>query len=131
VGEWNAEATHPLFEHLMKGKIIFDWIEGNSFLLMTSDWEKSKIPNNRSIIGYDKSSNAYVMLYSDERNVLRIYEMTFNDGIWKLWRNSPGFSQRFSGTFKDNNNKFSGTWELCEDDISWKKDLEVTYTKVN
>jgi len=40
------------------------------------------------------------MLYFDERNVSRIYEMTFSNGIWKLWRNIPVFSQRFSGIIK-------------------------------
>jgi hypothetical protein len=57
--------------------------------------------------------------------------MTFNYGILKLWRNSPGFSQRFSGTFKENKNKFTGVWELYENDINWKKDLEITYIRIN
>jgi hypothetical protein len=129
-GEWIAEAAHPLFEHSIEGKITFGWLQENSFFFMNSSWKKAGPPDSKSIIGHDDSSDMFTMLYSDERNVFRIYEMIFNNGILKLWRNFPGFSQRFTGSFKDNNNEFSGVWELCEDDINWKKDLEITYTRI-
>jgi hypothetical protein len=41
-GERNTEATHPLFEHPVKGKITFGWLKGNSFFFMNSDWEKQE-----------------------------------------------------------------------------------------
>jgi hypothetical protein len=118
VGEWYAEATHPLFEPLLKGKITFGWLEGNSFLFMNSDWEKPGPPDSRSISGYDESTDHFTMLYFDERNVSRIYEMTFSNGIWKLWRNIPVFSQRFNGIIKTDGNTIEGVWDLCEDDIN-------------
>ena len=70
------------------------------------------------------------MIYFDERGVSRIYEMEFSDSGWKLWRNFPGFSQRYTGTVKDDGNTIEGVWELCEDDINWKKDLEIIYTRI-
>jgi pimeloyl-ACP methyl ester carboxylesterase len=27
------------------------------------------------------------------------YGMSFTDGVWMMWRNVPGFSQRFTGAF--------------------------------
>ena len=48
VGEWYAEATHPLFEHLLKGKVSLGWLEGNSFLFMNSDCEKPGPPDSRA-----------------------------------------------------------------------------------
>ena len=35
----------------------------------------------------------------------RVYEMGFADGVWKLLRIAPGFSQRFPGTFDETGDK--------------------------
>jgi len=43
------------------------------------------------IIGRDESTEAYSVLYHGERGVCRIYQMSLADGIWKLWRDAPGF----------------------------------------
>jgi hypothetical protein len=58
------------------------------------------------------------------------YKMTLRDTIWKLWRNAPDFSSRFTGTFGDNGDTIIGVWELSEDGSTWKRDLELTYTLV-
>jgi len=47
ISEWNGEATHPLFEHLLKG-VSLGWLEGNSFLFMNSDCEKPGPPDSRA-----------------------------------------------------------------------------------
>ncbi len=37
VGEWDLEATHPMFPGVVvTGKAIFEWIDGDRFLLMKS-----------------------------------------------------------------------------------------------
>ncbi len=70
------------------------------------------------------------MLYFDERGVSRIYEMTLSGNVWKMWRNSPGFSQRFTGTLVDKGRTIIGVWELSKDGSNWERDLELTYTRV-
>jgi hypothetical protein len=70
------------------------------------------------------------MRYFDERGVSRKYEMTLRDNSWKYWRNAPGFSQRFTGTFADEGNTIIGIWELSADGSIWKRDLELTFTRV-
>jgi hypothetical protein len=70
------------------------------------------------------------MLYFDERGVSRIHETTLEGNIWKFWRNAPGFSQRNTGTFADNDNTIQLISELCRDDVNWANDLEQTYTRV-
>lgn len=62
--------------------------------------------------------------------------MSFSDGIWKLWRDSPDFSplkfsQRFTGTFSDDDKTISGGWEICHDATRWEHDFDLTYTKVS
>lgn len=61
--------------------------------------------------------------------------MSFADGIWKLWRDSPDFSpfdfaQRFTGTFADGDRRIDARWEIAEDGETWETDFDLTYTKV-
>lgn len=70
------------------------------------------------------------MLTFDERGVSRKYEMTLRDNIWKWWRNAPGFCQRYEGRIVDGGNMIVGKGELSKDSVSWEKDLDLTYTRV-
>jgi hypothetical protein len=51
------------------------------------------------------------MLYFDFPGVSRAYEMGLSDGVWSLGRDSPGLSQRFTGTFSDDGNAITARWE--------------------
>ena len=63
-------------------------------------------------------------------SVARVYEMSFSDGLWRLWRDSPGFSQRFTGTFSDDAITIAGRWERSSDGSMWEHDFDLTYTRV-
>ena len=70
------------------------------------------------------------MLYFDESGVSRKYEVSLHDNVWKWWRNSPDFSQRFTGTIVDDGNTIASTGELSKDNGStWEKDLALTYRR--
>ena len=69
------------------------------------------------------------MHYFDSRGVFRVYEVSIDDESWRLWRNAPGFSQRFTGTFADGGDAIVGRWQLCQDDVRWDDDLEITYRR--
>ena len=56
--------------------------------------------------------------------------MTFIGSIWTLWREFPGFSQRFHGTFSDDGNIITARWEKSSDGSNWERDFDLTYTKV-
>jgi hypothetical protein len=70
------------------------------------------------------------MLYFDSRAVSRIYQMSLSDGVWKLWREAPSFSQRFTGTFSDDGRIIRDRWEKSTDGSQWEHDFDLTYTKV-
>jgi hypothetical protein len=36
--------------------------------------------------GCDAANGTYYQLYSDERGVCRVYEMSIGNGEWRLWR---------------------------------------------
>jgi hypothetical protein len=67
--------------------------------------------------------------YFDSRGVFRVYDMSIDDARWRLWRDAPGFSQRFIGTFAEGGETINGRWELCQDDVNWNNDLQIDYRR--
>jgi hypothetical protein len=131
VGEWNTIGTHPALPGtILHGHVTCEWIEDGAFLCMRSEVEEEGIPSGVFIFGSDDASEVISMLYFDERGVSRIFETSLHGNILKFWRNAPGFSQRFTGTFADNNNTIQVITELSEDGSNWARDLEQTYTRV-
>lgn len=59
------------------------------------------------------------MHYFNSRGVFRVYEVSIDDASWRLWRDAPGFSQRFTGQLADRGNTIAGRWQLCRDDLHW------------
>ena len=131
IGNWNTTGTHPLIpDTILHGRTLFEWLENGAFLMMRSEINEPGVPSGIAIFGSDDSAEEYFMLYFDERGVSRKYEVTLHDNIWKVWRNAPGFSQRFTGTIVEGGNTIIGKWELSRDGSSWEKDLELTYKRV-
>lgn len=69
------------------------------------------------------------MHYFDSRGVFRVYESSVDAKAWRLWRDAPGFSQRFAGTFADDGDTIVGRWELSRDDAHWDDDLQIVYRR--
>jgi len=134
VGEWNIEITSMSFyadpSAMARGQSSFNWLEGGAFLRQRSEIQNSDFPRSIAILGFDDAARTYIMLYSDSREVSRIYLMSLSGGVWKLWRDFPGFSQRFTGTFSDANNTINASWEKSSDGSNWEHDFDVTYTRV-
>jgi hypothetical protein len=132
VGKWNAEVLFPSFSPTpMHTVAIFEWVEDRSFLAWRADAPSDIFPSAVFLIGADDSIDRYTALYSDSRGVSRIYDMSLSDdGVWKLWRNDPGFSQRFTGRFSEDGNIIAAAWETSQDDSTWKLDFNVTYTRI-
>jgi hypothetical protein len=131
IGVWNTVGTHPgIPDIILHGHTSFEWLEGGAFLLMRSEIDEPGIPSGIAIFGSDDSEEEYYMLYFDERGVSRKYEVTLRDNIWKWWRNAPGFFQRYEGTIVDGGNTIIGKGELSKDGLSWEKDLDLIYKRV-
>ncbi|HZQ05793.1 MAG TPA: hypothetical protein VFD70_04385 [Anaerolineae bacterium] len=130
VGEWETVGKHRLVPDTLHGHASFEWLEGGAFLMMYSEIDEPGVPTGIAIFGSDDATKEFFMLYFDERGVSRKYEAMLRDNIWTYWRNAPGFSQRFTGTIADEGNTIIGVSELSEDDATWKRDLELTFTRV-
>lgn len=134
MGEWNIEITSMSFyadpSAVAHGQSSFNWLEGGAFLRQHFEVPNSDFPRAIAIIGPDDAAKTYCMLYSDSRGVSRIYQMSLSGGVWKIWRDFPGFSQRFTGTFSDANNTINASWEKSSDGSNWEHDFDLTYTKI-
>jgi hypothetical protein len=132
VGSWQVEITMPSDPPLIvRGLTVYKWLEEGRFLLMRSNVEHADFPIAAAVVGGDDSNGSYSMLYSDSRGVTRIYAMSLSGEVWELWRNAPGFSQRFTGEFSEDGNTITGRWEASADGENWKLDFDLTYTKAN
>ncbi len=87
-------------------------------------------PDSISIIGCDAANGTYVQLYSDERGVCRVYQMSIGSGEWKLWRQGHPFPQRFTATISDDGNTIAGRWEKAEDGTTFSTDFYLTFHRV-
>ena len=81
------------------------------------------------IIGLDDSTEIYSVLYHDERGVARVYQMSLDDDLWKLWRTTPDFSQRFEGRFSEDGQTITARWQISSDGATWSHDFALTYKK--
>jgi hypothetical protein len=128
VGSWAIEATHPaLPAAVARGQADFEWLEGKRFLLQRSQTDHPDFPD--SLIVFGDFEDGLAMHYYDSRGVHRVYGVSFSDGVWKMWRNASGFSQRFTGTFSDDANAIEGVWRLSRDDTSWDDDLKISFRR--
>jgi len=134
VGRWNVVASEMSFfpdqSFTSGGQDSFEWFDKGGYLIMRSQADHPEFPDAMGIIGLDDLSANYTMLYFDSRGVSRIYQMSLGNGVLKFWRDAPGFSQRFTGTFSDDNNTIKGRWEKSEDGSNWEHDFTLTYTKI-
>jgi hypothetical protein len=145
VGVWTTEATHPAFPGgVVHGTAIIEWLEGERFLIHRSRTDHPDFPDAISIIGFtdrdrvDNQPNTdpaasgathLSMHYFDSRGVFRVYQVSMDEDSWRIWRDARGFSQRFTGTFAHGGNTIVGRWQLCQDDVHWNDDLQITYRR--
>jgi hypothetical protein len=128
IGAWATSATHPAFPSLeVSGRTTFEWLEGRHFLIGRSTNEHPDFPDGLTVIG--AGEEGLTMHYYDSRGVERIYRASLIDGVLKLWRDAPGFSQRYTGTLSDDANTIAGLWHLSRDGSNWDADLEITYRR--
>jgi hypothetical protein len=131
VGEWTMEAIPPGGPPWPgEGRVTFAWFQDAPLLIQRWHVDLPEAPDGVALIGCDGMSGRYYQLYTDDRDVQRIYEMSLDAGVWRLWRNGAPFSQRFTGTFSDDGRTITGRWEIAEDGTTWKTDFDLIYTKV-
>jgi hypothetical protein len=137
IGRWDTE---PVVEGRSVGmsRAVFEWVDDGAFVRQTADadepwddpgWRENSPLPTLSIIGLDDSDGGFTVLYSDARDVFRVYRMTLEDRVWRQWRAAPGFHQRFTGAISGDGTTISGMWEFSSDGETWRKDFDLIYRR--
>lgn len=132
VGAWDMELSEASFlpdpDAKVHGSVVVEWIEQGAALAMRMG--ESATPTATWIIGRDDCEPDYHVLYGDDRGVSRVYRMSFNDGTWRMWRDTPGFSQRFSAEVTPGQAEVTGSWQKSADGgTTWEHDFKVRYRR--
>lgn len=131
LGTWELEASWPDGTAWPGGgRVTFEWHESGAHLVERGTVDLPEAPDNVSIIGCDAANGTYFQLYSDERGVCRVYEMSIDDREWKLWRTGEPFAQRFVGVFSDDGDTITARWEIAEDFENYVTDFHLVYHRV-
>jgi hypothetical protein len=125
VGVWATEATHPQFDGVVRGSTTFEWLEGCRFLIQRTQNDHESFPDSIGIIGAPEAGGGLAMEYFDSRGVRRTYGISLAGDVLRMWRDAPGFDQRYSATL--GHDTFEGVWQLARTPGDWTDDLRVTY----
>jgi hypothetical protein len=126
VGDWAlGDPSAPV------GRTSYSWLEGGFFLVQRWTVDIPEAPDGIAILGEDATTGGLVQHYYDSRGVARVYGMSLDGGVWRLWREGPDFWQRFTGTFSEDGTTISGTWESSPDGSNWQHDFNLLYTRVS
>ena len=131
-GAWDMELSEASFlpgaDATVSGSVSFEWIEQGAALVMRMG--NAATPTATWIIGRDDSEPDYHVLYADDRGVSRVYRMSFSDGTWRMWRNTPEFSQRFDAEVSADQAEINGSWQKSLDGgVTWEHDFKVRYSR--
>ncbi|HEY3086355.1 MAG TPA: hypothetical protein VGK28_12965 [Candidatus Dormibacteraeota bacterium] len=127
LGDWVADSK--AFSE-GRGHTIVTLTEDGKFMRIHSVEEDQRFPESLMIIGADEASDYCTVLYYDSRGVYRVYRTRLAGGEWTIWRDAPGFNQRYIGKLSEDGRSITGRWEMSEDGKSWKVDFDLNYTKV-
>jgi hypothetical protein len=127
IGTWDTAAKHRLVDEVVSGTATFEWLEGGHFLVQRSRSDHELFPDGMSVIGAPEAGDGLVLEYFDSRGVRRTYRASLEGGVWRMWRDQPGFDQRFSATIATD--VFEGMFEIAETPGEWQEDMRVTYRR--
>jgi hypothetical protein len=127
VGEWQTIAPAMKAE----GRTTFAWLVGGGFLIEQSEVQRPEFPNSISIIGLTGPAGALRQHYFDSRGVARVYEMTFADGTWTLYRAGPDWPQRYVGKLSPDGDTITGRWERGDEPgAPLQHDFDLNFSRV-
>jgi hypothetical protein len=131
VGDWEMELSNAAFlrppADTVRGQVSCEWIENGAFLLMRMGMGMGA--DALWLMGRDEAQPLYKVFYFDARAVSRVYEMSFADQQWTMWRDSERFSQRFTGRLSADGRIITAEWTKRSDQQEWEHDFDVTYRR--
>jgi hypothetical protein len=139
VGPWTMEISNasflPNLSDVIQSSASFEWFEDGEFLVLSQGMRlvlrqgTGETAHATWLIGHDQDSPNYTVLYFDDRHFSRVYEMSFKDDVWKIWRNAPNFVQSYEGRLSKDKNTITGAWGKSSDGKKWEHDFDLVYRR--
>jgi hypothetical protein len=140
LGEWWFDAIVDGVA-VARARLVAEWQEDGAYLVQRAAAEpplpttpqvwidNSPMPTT-SVIGLDDTSETFTVLYSDARDVFRVYRMTLTGTHWTMWREAAGFHQRLTATVSDDATAIDGMWERSDDGTDWFVDFHFRNERI-
>lgn len=130
VGKWhttgNMTAGDGKPDHEILGTDTYEWLPGGFFMMHKVDVIiGSEHVETTEIIGYDASTNNYMMHFFDNKGQSGLTYASVQDGIWTF----ASDTMKFTGRFSSDGNTMSGVWEQAHDK-AWEFLMNIKLTKV-
>ena len=130
IGAWDTKATHPMIPgEVVDGHSVFEWLDGERFLIVRAHMDHPDFPESISIIG---DTDGLRMHWFDSRGVSRIFDVSYTEDTWKMSREAMGagdFAQRIEWKLGPDRNIIDGRSELRHEGKTWQEDLLITYRR--
>ena len=136
IGEWSSEGRHVAVPNeVIRGRSVFEWWGDRVYLVHRSTVDHPDFPDNLSIIGATRPDGGLALHWFDSRGTHRVFDMTFERGVWTISRNATGpkdFDQSMRGTFSADGNTIESQSSLSQPGGGGeqKPDFTVTYRRV-
>jgi ketosteroid isomerase-like protein len=131
IGRWRIDGAVPADPAAgAAGEVEFEWLGDKAFVVQRWRTAAPEFPDGEAIIGAGDGDDDLVQRYFDSRGVERRYGMSLRDGEWRLRRDGPDFSQRFTATFSADGATIAGAWEMAKDGTTFEHDFDVVYTRL-
>ena len=136
IGEWSTEGRHVAVPNaVIHGRAVFEWWGDRTYLMHRSTVDHPDFPDNLSIMGATRPDGGLALHWFDSRGVNRLFDMTFEHGVWTISRKSTGpkdFDQSMRATFSPDGNTITSQSSLSQPGGGGeqKADFAVTYTRV-
>ncbi|OMH34821.1 hypothetical protein [Tersicoccus sp. Bi-70] len=135
VGEWRTTGTHPaLGGRTVTGQASFTWHEGGAFLLVRTHVDEPGFPDGVAVIGGDGGRTIdhprFVMVYVDEREVSRLYDVVLGAGTVTWSRDDPMIAQTVT-VHAEPDGTLVSTGRISEHGGPWGEDLSQVFHRVS
>jgi hypothetical protein len=129
VGDWALTITNMWWldepTTVTSGTATGEWL-GDSFVRLRADL--SGVPTWEFVFGRSDARDQFVVLYHDERGVLRVFELTLDDGSWVMSRTDPDFHQRLLGRVEGD--RIVAQADASDDQgATWRKDFDMIFER--
>ncbi|MET0910808.1 MAG: hypothetical protein ABWZ99_15180 [Ilumatobacteraceae bacterium] len=130
VGRWTLSITNQWWlddpNIVTTGTAIGEWL-GQSFVRLQAEFDGQ--PTWDFVFGRNDARDQFVVLYHDERGVMRVFDLTLDGGSWAMSRTDPDFHQRFVG--RVDGDRIVAQTDASEDQgVTWRKDFDIAFDRV-